>query len=143
MVTDAEGSHTASLLAYDAVADLAILTVDRPAPMPGLRLAKTAPAEGEAVYVAGMGGHPELYRAMSAPVVGVIPQGPWDRSAMYLAIDGDTRREDRGGPVVNAGGELVGIVSTSFYHDAPGVPEKATLASYAQRLAGLLARCGV
>lgn len=139
--------YPARLVAHDEVADLAILAVDRADPPAGLRLAKEAPAEGEAVYLAGFGTHPDLYRAVKAPAVGVIPQGPWERPASFLAIDGPAREGDSGGPVVNARGELVGILSATFgiLHDAPikGWPvTEATLATLAPKhLPALLAKC--
>jgi hypothetical protein len=107
-VVFSDGRQTgAALLAIDTTWDLSVLRIDSPGIEP-IRLAAEAPRPGEPLEHCGYG--PDgAYRCSSGRARGYTNRSG---AATYetLCLAGAARDGDSGGPVLNAGGELVGVV---------------------------------
>ncbi len=97
----------ATLVAEDKAADLAAVVMVSTGiePMP---LSLVAPLVGDRVSVAGYGGE-GCYRT----TFGVVEPYSRDRDPVVMAMSGGSRGGDSGGPMVNASGELVGVLATT------------------------------
>ncbi|MDD4269183.1 MAG: serine protease [Pirellulales bacterium] len=96
----------ASILATDRDWDLAALAIWRPPATP-LRLAAHAPQPGETLTIAGYGSG--KYRAVSGRCVQYLSPGgnnPFELLEVAVAA----RDGDSGGPILNAQGELAGVL---------------------------------
>lgn len=93
--------------------DLALLSFDKPAGLPGLELATAAPRAGQWVVAAG---NPfGLGPAASVGIIGATPgtlgrEGPL---ADLIQTDAAINPGNSGGPLLNLRGEVVGVVNTS------------------------------
>lgn len=103
--------YPARLLAFDAAADVALLQVDAKGPFPYLGLSSRPPQVGEAVLAIGNSGgdflqprEGHLLHLEAAAGRADFPQGT-------LEMDARLAPGDSGGPIINALGQVIGVVS--------------------------------
>lgn len=100
---------TARVAATDAAADQAVLRLPQPAPASAtpLRIATRRQIPGTVLYYYG---HPDRVAFQTARLdrVGQCPSLPTLQNALFTSIAG--KPGDSGSPLVNAGGEIVGLV---------------------------------
>jgi hypothetical protein len=119
---------TARVLSGDPTWDLAALLVHRPPNVAPVRLAQVAPQQGDMLTIAGYGSG--WYRAASGPVVQYVSPATRQPAEMIEA-NVAARNGDSGGPMLNASGELAGVL----FGEGGG----RTTGSYVGRVQGFLA----
>lgn len=130
-VTSDKKRYAVEVIGYDDQHDLALLRVNVPAGTPYLPLAQKAPVVADPVLAIGNGGgqflRPKTGRllALNAQANRAdFPPGTLQLSAAL--IPGDS-----GGPILNAAGEVTGIVSYIRASTADGEPTEADITAYA------------
>lgn len=99
-------SSTAVVLKTDRDWDLAALLIRRPNVEP-VPLATYAPRRGEVLTIAGYGGG--TYRAAAGRCTQYVAPGP-NRPLEMVELGTPARQGDSGGPILNARGELAGVL---------------------------------
>lgn len=99
--------RTAWVVATDEASDQAVLFLEEPTGVPPLRIVRRAQIPGTVLYFAG---HPDrpVFQAARLDRIGVCPSLPRLPNALFTSIRG--RPGDSGAALVNAAGELVGLV---------------------------------
>nr|WP_157459691.1 S1C family serine protease [Deinococcus arboris] len=106
--------YAAEVIGYDEQSDMALLRVNLPAETPVLPLAATAPVSGDALLGIGNSGNTFLTPKMGRLTGLNADAGRADFPAKTLQTDVPFRHGDTGGPIINAKGEVVGVMS--FIH---------------------------
>lgn len=104
----ADGStHQARVARVDEVADQAILTLDRPAAVAPLAVARRPPIVGTVLYFAG---NPDRPRWQDSRVdrIGTCESLPSLQDALFTSIEGTPG--DSGSPLVDGAAQVVGLV---------------------------------
>lgn len=96
----------ASVLRTDRDWDLAALAIWRPQ-APPVALAHQAPRQGETLTIAGYGS--DSYRAVSGRCTQYVSPGA-NRPFEMVELSAGARQGDSGGPILNARGELAGVL---------------------------------
>lgn len=103
--------YTVQVVGYDDQADLALLRVNVPANAPFMPLANARPAVGDATLAIGNGGGAFL-TLKTGRLTGLDSDaGRADFPPGTLELNAQLVPGDSGGPIINARGEVVGIVS--------------------------------
>ncbi|MFD1734412.1 S1C family serine protease [Deinococcus malanensis] len=103
--------YSVEVIGYEEQSDIALLKVNVPAGTPFLPLAAAAPAVGDALLGIGNGGGTFL-TSKTGRLTGLnADAGRADFPAGTLQMNAPLVPGDSGGPVVNAKGEVVGVVS--------------------------------
>lgn len=95
-----------TVVAADSTWDLAAIQTDLPDATP-VRLAAKAPRRGERLTIAGYG--PGPYLEQSGPVVQYMAPSR-DHAFELVSLRAPPRLGDSGGPILNADGELAGVL---------------------------------
>ena len=97
---------TAKVLKTDSMWDLAALAIDRP-PVAPLRISRRIPAPDDPLRIAGYGdGSYRCVEGRCTQFVGPAPDQPFEMVELSVA----PRHGDSGGPILNARGEIAGIL---------------------------------
>ncbi len=124
------------LFAQDIVGDLALLTLDAPSADP-MDIYLGTPKAGETSFIAGYGSGSDCYRTLQGSVRGYV-QGN-DGKMDSIHVTGMSRAGDSGGPITNAQGELIGVLSGTFDNRRKdGAYYATTVGAYNGRLCQLL-----
>jgi len=107
----------AAVLKTDATWDLAALAIWRPNAVP-IPLAAQAPRPGEPLTIAGYGGN-GTYRAATGRCTGYLAPGSNQPQEM-VELAAPARNGDSGGPILNARGELAGVLFGTAAGRTPG-----------------------
>ncbi len=101
----------ARLLAQDRTWDLALLQVLHPPPeAPSVRLTRKTPVKGDLVLACGYGRRGTVL-ANTGKVVGfAFDKGRRTSAVDTMIVSGSVRTGDSGGPMLNADGELCGVI---------------------------------
>lgn len=97
-----------SLESIDRGLDLALVRLDRPAPVRGLAVAEKLPEPGERVLFAGRNDRPGAAQLARVRRLGRCPSLPGVPSALFTDLQG--RKGDSGCPVVDGNLQVVGLV---------------------------------
>ena len=99
--------RTAWVVIADQVVDQAVLFLEEPTGVRPLRIARQRQISGTVLYFAG---HPDrpVFQEGRLDRIGVCPSLPRLPNALFTSVAG--RPGDSGAPLVNAGGEVLGLV---------------------------------
>jgi len=99
--------RTAWVVIADQVVDQAVLFLEEPTAVRPLRIARQRQIPGTVLYFAG---HPDrpVFQEGRLDRIGVCPSLPRLPNALFTSVAG--RPGDSGAPLVNAGGEVLGLV---------------------------------
>ncbi len=117
LISEALPATSVSLVAADARPDLALLHLPAgSAPPPSvLSLAATQASPGDALAMIGYPSGSDMRRAAAIGVTAARSAGDRLINARYvLAFSGDVQSGDSGGPLLDAGGHVVGLVKGRF-----------------------------
>ncbi|WP_027460473.1 S1C family serine protease [Deinococcus murrayi] len=110
-VTLGKGRYSLKVVGFDEASDTALLKVNLPAQIPAIPLASTRPAVGEVALAIGNGGGAFL-TSKTGRVTGVdVPSDQADFPSGALELNTRLQPGDSGGPIINARGEAVGVIS--------------------------------
>lgn len=103
--------YSVEVIGYDEQSDIALLRVNVPAATPSLPLASSGPAVGDALLGIGNGNGAFLTSKTGRLVSLNADAGRADFPAGTLEMNAPFVPGDSGGPIINAKGEVVGVVS--------------------------------
>jgi serine protease Do len=128
---------TARLVGYDARRDVAALRVAPPAPLPALEIAREAPRVGDPVVVIGTPqGRPGV---MSTGAVAAVPVSlPGMARDALLRLTARVAPGNSGGPVLNAAGQVVGLVIARAIDGGSAAADAGSLATSGDALRAAL-----
>ncbi len=131
LVQFADGFQSAgTVVRWDEAWDLAALVIWKPQAMP-VSIAAAPPGIGEPLTIAGFGRGP--YREETGPCLDYLAPGTgYPRE--FLELQATARQGDSGGPILNAQGELAGVLF--------GQSEGRTIGSCSARVRAFLATVG-
>lgn len=99
------------VIGFDDYNDIALVRVGVKGKVPFLPLAKTAPAVGDAALAIGNSGSRFLAEKRGTLRRLGVDAGRADFPSNTLELDAPLRPGDSGGPIINAAGEAIGVVS--------------------------------
>lgn len=111
-------AYAARLTAFDAAADVALLTVEGRGPFPYLKLATRAPRLGETVLAIGNSGGDYLQPRRGQLLRADVPAGRADFPQGTLELSAPLAPGDSGGPIIDGNGRAIGVVSYIRVNDS-------------------------